>query len=171
MITGIKVSGIEDTLKGISEAVKAKGRGFRSGMIAAGLYLEGACTESITNVLYSLPEAPEKKRKRTGNLRASRFTIWTDGPIPVAPKFVELPGEESPTESFDEAMIDSQKEVCEKDTPSQMRVIVGYGAHYALFVHEGVEGKFEGFKWVEMALREKQDNIVRLITTEVSQGH
>lgn len=131
---------------------------FRQGIIAGALELEAACTRSITEVLYSVPR-PGSTYKRTGNLRASVFTLWSDNPdVPDNNKTATFHGKNGDdVKSSVGAAKDFTKQFL-KDKKNS--AVVGYGANYALAVHEGVEGKFDGYKWLERALRERTTAIV-----------
>lgn len=167
MTAAVTLTGLQEVLARIQEGVTAKGGGFREGVIAAGFQLEAAATEKITEVLYSLPEEEDKPRKRTGNLRASRFTIWSDGPPPPVPDFVQVKNEENPKEKHEDSLREAQQ-VLDQQKAMTAAVVVGYGAYYAIFVHEGVAGKFEGFKWLELALQEKERSLIDMIAGKIT---
>jgi hypothetical protein len=164
MNMGVTLNGVQQTLAGMQREVDGRRKVFRSGIIAAGMELEAACTQKLTEVLYSIPEDDDKERKRTGNLRASRFTMWTGGPTPSTPSFVGIAGEESVAAGHAEAVSNGKEMVDANSSPSRTAVVVGYGAYYAIFVHEGVEGKFDGFKWVELALAEVRGKMIARMT-------
>lgn len=162
MNVGVTITGVQKTLDAIQQAVADRNRSFRSGIIAAGVELEAACTRKITEVLYSIPEEEDKERKRTGNLRASRFTMWTGGRVAGVPSFQVIEGEEPVEASHTQALHEAERIVNQDSRKTS--VLVGYGAYYAIFVHEGVEGKFDGFKWVERALQDSEQLLVDRIT-------
>ena len=102
----------------------------------------------------------------TGNLRASAFTVWTNGPTPSAPNFQDV-GKKSQRLISNENMgeLEDTHEAtvaaCVEDTGRTLgsaldrvgHVIVGYGAYYALYVHEdGVTRNWIGAKFLERAI-------------------
>lgn len=166
MNPGIRCVGIQEALAGIQEGFKKIQGVSREGIIAAALFTEGECTRTITDVLYSLPEPADKPRPRTGNLRASRFTIWGNSPSPASPTFKALSNEDSVEESYAVAVEEGMSFV-NGSTPERFMALVGYGAFYAIFVHEGVTGKFDGFRWIESTLQSKRQEIIDKVAERV----
>lgn len=164
MTFGCTLAGLDTVLNRLQKEIDKQGTVFRKNLIAAGLTLEAACTEKITKVLYSIPEAEDKERKRTGNLRASRFTIWTNHVGAQAPSFDVVEGEEPVLPGFNQALEEARAEVERASAgKNKTAVVVGYGAYYAVYVHEGVDGKFNGFKWMELALQEQESKLVDIL--------
>ena len=175
MAFGVKVVGVEKALQKLNREVENKEKAFHAGLIAAGLELERLATLQITNTLYAQPEPPEKVRKRTGNLRASRYTVWTQGPTRPTPSFKDTKAQRADNRlnrkvaaeagavgideegdaaeqaaAFTQAVGKSKGEVDARDK-KHFAVIVGYGASYALFVHEGTS-RMVGYHWLVDAL-------------------
>lgn len=164
MTMGVTLTGMDETLRRIQKAVDSHGEVFRKNLIAAGLMLEAACTEKITEVLYSIPEDDDKERKRTGNLRASRFTMWTNSPDVAVPTFDVVEGEDPMLPGFRQTLDDAKKLIdAASSGKNKTAVVVGYGAYYAVYVHEGVEGKFQGFKWMELALNDLERDLISVL--------
>ena len=191
---GIKVVNVEKALKKLNKEVEQKEKSFHAGLIAAGLELERLAIIQITNTLYAQPEPTDKARKRTGNLRASRYTVWTQGPTRPTPSFKDTKDQRATNnsnrkasaeagavgideegdaaeqaEAFTQAVGRSKGEVDARDK-KHFAVIVGYGASYALFVHEGTS-RMQGYHWLVDALNlnmEHLKDIVRRYSKDAS---
>ena len=164
---GFKLVG-EKSIRRALERLKARDMAaLRRGLIAAGLFLEGAATQKITNTIYAVPEAPDKPRKRTGNLRASRFTTW-EGHSVQTPAFRTDKANNTPA-AFSGAVRDGQRLV-KQSNAGQFFVLVGYGASYALYMHEGTPTMPEGFKWLQDAATENVNNIRGIVRKEFAGG-
>lgn len=155
------------SLRRALEGLKARDMAaLRRGLIAAGLFLEGAATRKITNTIYAVPEPKNKPRKRTGNLRASRFTTWEGHSVPT-PAFHADKGNNTPSD-FNKAVHAAQRLVRQSNA-GEFFVLVGYGASYALYMHEGTRVS-EGFKWLQDAATENVYNIRGIVRREFAGG-
>ena len=177
MPTGITIVGMERTLRQINKVIDQKQRDFRARLIAAGLFIEAEATKEITATLYSQPEPADKYRKRTGNLRASKFTVWTRGRHPATPEF-KNPTHPGMTKkeaalsdqtdavdceaAFQTAVVEGVGEV-DNRTCDHFAVLVGYGASYALYVHEGTH-RMAGYHWLSNTLEKNRNRIQEIIT-------
>lgn len=158
----IKTVGLDAAVKFTENLTPLAEKNLRKGIISAALLFEAACTREITALLYSKPEAPDKPRKRTGNLRASRFTVWSGGSSNNSPSFkaAEGPIDEGYSQSLQEAN-------SLVNTGSSFAACVGYGAYYALYVHESAK---IGIAWMTSAyekVREKMNQVVLQHTGEL----
>ena len=108
-------------------------------------------------MLYSKPEPPEKKYRRTGNLRASRFTVWTRGGTGRNPSFKASHGPIE--EGFAQSVGDGEGLV---NTQKEFSALVGYGAFYALYVHEAL-----GINWMTTAYDRTRDRLFSIVKSHL----
>ncbi len=129
------------------EITGIKGRS-RQGLIAAGLAIKG---DSIRN-------APDD----TSNLRQSHFVYWQGGSRQPAP--TEPGGDLAKLRiSHDATLAEATAQV------GRFSVRVGATAHYAIFVHEGAQGRTPS-KFLERAVQSNRDEVLRLIKDRASVG-
>jgi hypothetical protein len=152
----------------LASYTKSQHNVLRSRLIAAGLVLEGEATRELTETLYAVPEPINKARKRTGNLRASRFTVWDGGPMPVRSFVADPTAEQDVRDGYKQSVQEAQGMCATKSAEGQCVVIVGYGAFYALYVHEGTtnmsgQPRMTGYKWLANAVAKNQDRLIRVI--------
>jgi hypothetical protein len=100
----------------------------------------------------------------TGNMRASAFTVWTGGSPPRDVDFKEksrkhpkaIVDTDMLQTVFDQTIREAYAEVNNGEdvqVTNKAAVIVGYGAYYALYVHEdGVSRQWTGAKFLERAV-------------------
>lgn len=136
---------------------------FRKGIIAAALFIEASATQEITDTLYAQPEPPEKLRKRTGNLRASRMTTWTDLPgVNAVTSFVPDPFAAQDIGKGHAFTMSEAKALVQDHKDNEFLAVVAYGAYYALYVHEGTEN-MRGYKWLSNAVNKDRDLIANVV--------
>lgn len=150
-------------------------------LISSLLFLGAQATKELTDKLYALPEPPEKKRKRTGNLRASQVIQWPgkgkSQPTYISPPPEPVPKGLSPEEKkawkekqaakanddkqdylqWYEGFLDRVSQECRQEGWKSIYAI-GYGAYYAVFVHE-----WEGLHWLTTALHNNKSKLVSII--------
>jgi hypothetical protein len=154
---GIKITGLSESLQFLRGVVPDAQANLEKGVVSAALIYEGACTKEITTMLYSLPEPADKPRKRTGNLRASRFTCWTGGSTGRVPTFKASPG--PIVDGFNQSVSDAEGLVASQKAFSAM---VGYGAFYALYVHEAL-----GINWMTVAFDKTRETLFKVVSTHL----
>ena len=164
MKLGVTVKNVEAALKSIEKEVQKREQAFHAGLIAAGLELERLATLQITSTLYSTPEPETKARKRTGNLRASRYTVWTQGPMKGAPGFNDANGEAAAQEQAFQNAVSTSKSEVDARSKDTFAVVVGYGASYALYVHEGTS-RMSGYHWLSDALNTNKQHLIDIVHT------
>lgn len=100
----------------------------------------------------------------TGNMRASGFTVWTGGkPVPPVP-FKDV-GKKNPNVNVNMDLLQAVHDQTTREAfvdvndgmdvlvMNKAAVFVGYGAYYALYVHEdGVSRRWTGAKFLERAV-------------------
>ncbi|MFA5387983.1 MAG: hypothetical protein WC322_06400, partial [Candidatus Paceibacterota bacterium] len=157
--TGAAVTGVDRTRATLERYAEKVHTDFRSGIIAAALFVEASATMELTNTLYAQPEPPEKLRKRTGNLRASRMTTWTG--LPTVNGTTMFKADAFATQDVaagqQQAMADAAALVA-APRKNEFLAVIGYGAYYALYVHEGTE-YMPAYKWLTNALNKDRDLI------------
>ena len=154
----MQIRGIEETLRAINEAVRAHVvEPSRKGLIASGLMV--------------LEEAQRRCPVDLGNLVGSGFCVWNGSPVPQ----FNLAGNANEAQasalnsSFSETLAVANGYLGEGPTV----VVVGFGAFYALYVHENVNGNVprEGGKgehhFLSNALMDKQREIALLVAGAV----
>ena len=154
---GIRVSGADNAILALNQRLASiKGVTLKE-LIRLGLAIQGRSQDYIK----------KDDHIDTGNLRASAFTTWSTGPEPksvMAMSHGRKSGRElTPDEQamfnavYQEASQSAVKEVA-RNVPSFFTagsVVVGYGAFYALFVHEdGVTRNWTGAKFLERAIND-----------------
>lgn len=157
-----KITGVDRTRETLRKYAAKKHTDFRNGIIAAALFLESSATLEITDTLYAQPEPPEKVRKRTGNLRASRFTVWTDGEEKATPAFQPDPFALQDVGEGHAVAVGEAKAIVQDHKKNEFLAVVAYGAYYALYVHEGTE-HMQGYKWLSNALNKDRDLITACV--------
>ena len=161
-----RVTGVARSRASLERYASKKHTDFRRGIIAAALFVESSATMELTNTLYAQPEPPEKLRKRTGNLRASRMTTWTG--LPTVNGTTMFKADAFATQDVAagqvQAMADAAALVA-APKKNEFLAVIGYGAYYALYVHEGTDS-MRAYKWLTNALN--KDRV--LITNVVAGG-
>lgn len=103
-----------------------------------------------------------------GNLRASWFTVTKNGAAAGDPSFQ---GDTQAQMSGEHMAVVAEAGML-ASSASMPTLVMGFSANYAFFVHEMIEAEFKrpgsGAKFLEAALRNKQQEIVRAIAQEVS---
>lgn len=114
----------------------------KAGLIKAGLLIER--------------EAKKNCPVDLGNLKASGYTVAYNKPLPSVSVKDDPSGKI--TRAVKKSMTHSKIEVAED---KGFTVIVGFGANYALYVHElhASKGKF-----LEKAVRENRDRILKIVS-------
>lgn len=162
----MRLTGLDRTRQTLRRYAGKRHTDFRKGIVAAALFVEASATMELTNTLYAQPEPPEKQRKRTGNLRASRMTTWTDLPgVNGTLSFKPDPFAEQDVGTGQRQAMSEAKALVSKPERGKFLALVGYGAYYALYVHEGTE-HMPAYKWLTNALNKDRD----LITAAVRGG-
>ncbi len=153
-----QIRGIEETLRAINEAVRAHVIApSRKGMIAAGLMI--------------LEEADRRCPMDLGNLAGSGFCVWNGSPVP---QFNLAGGTSAATASALSASYSETQAVAAGYLgDGKTVVVIGFGAFYALYVHENVNGNVprEGGKgehhFLSNALADKQREVALMIAGAV----
>lgn len=158
LTAAIRPSDLQKALRKLNDVIKRKEGLSKQGLIKLGLRIES--------------ESKQRAPKDTGNLRASHFTTW-GGNLPQTPSFVDKPGAKEQgggaaviARSFGDAVGREQAFVEEG-----VRVSVGVGAHYAVFVHE-TERNYRNGAW--QFLKDAVDAVkpfaLKLIAAEARRG-
>lgn len=89
-----------------------------------------------------------------GNLRASAFTVWGNNPVPAG----DFSGRDAKKlrSAFNTAVSEGASLAKQGKVEGKFRVVVGFGAHYAIYVHEGNFASVgdRGPKYLERAFQE-----------------
>ena len=177
---GVTPDSLARTLHGIDRAARRIPFKSRKGLIRAGLYIQG--------------ESQKRTPVDTGNLRASAFTVWGPGKgTNFSPEFkqegTKKIAQRDSQGRFAKSKVSSRRreEIAALEAghaefilaqssdlvgdvlEGTIEVRVGYGAYYALFVHEkGVSRSQRGSKFLERALMENRAIIIRFIREEIT---
>lgn len=165
----VRITGVDRTRKTLERYAAKAHKSFKGGIIAAAQFLEASATVEITDTLYAQPEPPEKERKRTGNLRASRMTVWTDGPDVAGTSFAADPFATQSVEAGYAFTVKEAQALVANHKNNEFLAVVAYGAYYALYVHEGTE-YMQGYKWLQNALNKDRDLIKRVVAGGLRSG-
>jgi len=130
----VKMEGLEKVMRKMKTAFSQILFITKDGMIAGALLLQRE-SQKITPV-------------DTGNLKASAFTLWVGATISV-PNFKDagIRSKRTPQEMaklnsvFTQAVTEATQVVNSVDRNTVIRVLVGYGAFYAIYVHERVTAR------------------------------
>lgn len=158
----IRVTGVEKVMQALQkELKKIKGRNKR-GMIKASFVI--------------LASAQKRCPVEFGNLKASGFLVWKGGEQNVTTpawktetpkgKLIEAGVLTGLTHAHDEA-VRLLRSMVKKETKDG--VGIGFSAYYAFYVHEDVAAKHKAgkqAKFLESAVRDNMDRVVRIIATE-----
>lgn len=135
------LKGLPQVMDNLNREITGIKRRSRQGLIAAGLVIKA---DSIRN-------APVD----TSNLRQSHFVYWQGGSVQAAPN--EPGGDFARLRiSHDATMAEAIAQI------GRFSVRIGATAHYAIFVHEGAQGRTPS-KFLERAVRANREEILRLI--------
>ena len=145
----IRLLGLQEALIGLKNELKELKAVSKQGLIRAGLRIQ---REAQIEVPVDL-----------ANLRSSAYTVWSRTQKPPAKTFT---GDEATkvSESFATAVAESLQ-MLPSPTGDKIAVIVGFGANYALYVHEGTlteEGQVRTFgnPFLERALKQNRKAII-----------
>ena len=159
----IRVEGLEETLGEISKLIRLVPLRTHRGMIAAGLLIKGA--------------AQKKTPVDLGNLRASAFVVWRrqkgSGFRPKGVDSTKFTTEAEGTKVRKDT--DDLKGVVKESLNSSIlkpEVGVGFGAAYAIFVHEDLEANHTvgEAKFLEKAIKDNVVQILRIVAEEVREA-
>lgn len=157
----MRTIGLEKTLKSLAKKIRDIRLYNRKGLIKAGLFIQA--------------EAQRRTPVLTGNLRASAFTVWnrSEGKN-KQPRFKDATpdGKKIDTEKLSSEHAAAVAEASGRvagSTDIDPEVMVGFSAAYALPVHEVTEAKHTvgQAKFLQSAIAENQDAIVKIISKEV----
>ena len=152
----IRVEGVDRAVKALNAKLERYKVDAVSELVRVGLMIQRESQENIK----------DDGLIDTGNMRASAFVVWTGGQPPRYPVFSAAARKSGST--LDETDMDllgsiHQATVVAADEEvnngedvlmtNKASVIVGYGAYYALYVHEdGVARNWKGAKFLERAV-------------------
>lgn len=163
MFPNTRIEGFEDVMNNLNRELKGiKVRSHRGTVLAAAVIRRATET------------TPPLTPVDLGNLRASWFTVTSKGAVSVeeaiaatgtfkGPQQKKLEEGHRSTKAEAQAIVSAHKD--------KMATMLGYTAHYALYVHEGPGGNpgahFKrpgaGIKWFEAAVKRNTQEIVRII--------
>lgn len=154
----VRVEKLDEVMRNLNERIRSVSSASRKGLIRAGLLIQR--------------EAQRRTPVDTGNLRASAFTVWTGGSNVGGEaqgrgggRFRGTRGEQTAMEFASTAQRTASQLSTNPDKPD---VMVGFGASYALFVHERPARHVVGtVKFLEKAVAENTDAIVRTVGEDV----
>ena len=149
--SAIRVEGLDDVLEDLNKDIAGIKTRTRKGMITAGLLIQ---RKAQLNVPVDF-----------GNLRASAFTIWSQGGSVAA----QFEGEDSASMSMEHARVVKNEMLGIKGNALfDLAVIVGFSAAYALYVHEDMTAKHNvgTSKFLEKAFVENKEAILFAIQNE-----
>jgi len=145
----IRLLGLQEALIGLKKELGTLKRVSKKGLIRAGLRIQR--------------EAQIEAPVDLGNLRASAYTVWSKNQKPPVKTFTGDDAVEV-SESYAVAVGESLQ-MLPPPVGDKVAVIVGFGASYALYVHEGTlteEGEVRTFgnPFLERALKQNRKAIV-----------
>jgi len=153
--SAIRVEGLDDVLEDLNKDIAGIKTRTRKGMITAGLLIQ---RKAQLNVPVDF-----------GNLRASAFTIWSQGGSVAA----QFEGEDSASMSMEHArVVKNQVLGIKGNALFDLAVIVGFSAAYALYVHEDMtdgqtaRGTLRKPKFLEKAFVANKEAILFAIQNE-----
>lgn len=161
-----KLTGLADWQRDMRNQIKRIPGATAQGLISAGLILQA--------------EAQKLTPVASGNLRASAFTIWEGGENNTTPswhattKVYEKNARGGWTKVVERALtpdeLDNLQDAMEQGVATargiakKMRVVVGFGAAYSVFVHEiDAEHRVGQWKFLETAAYQNMDRMINAI--------
>ena len=172
-MSSTKLKGLSEWSAQMSREIKRIPGVTQQGLIAAGLILQA--------------EAQRLTPVASGNLRASAFTVWEGGENNTTPEWKDTTKvysknakggwtKESERALTPEELAELQESMeqgvqAAKGMAKGMKVIVGFGASYSIFVHEMVDNQHRvgQAKFLEAAARENMDRMVNAIVQRAKQ--
>ena len=154
MLQAIRVTGLDKTLQNLNvEMQKIRFRN-KKGLIRAGLFVQGESQKIVPRML--------------SNLAASAFTVWGGAARLLASGFK---GKDGSMMSSDHSRVVSEENMSLPSGDSNPRVMIGYSAHYAIYVHETLPDKAKhrpGKRWkfLQEALSSNFDRILGIIEAD-----
>lgn len=156
-MTVVNVSGLDKTLRNLNQSAEK---------------IEGKTMKGLIRAVIEIRRTSDKETPKipvdTGNLRASWFTVTSNGSIQAgaSPNFKGK--KSSKFESSHSATLsDAQSMKVVSEGPF---LLFGYSAYYAVEVHEAVEKNFRregsGALFLQTAIDNNQHEILRLISKE-----
>lgn len=154
MSSYVRVDGLDKVMRDLNDRIRDTQSASSRGLIRAGLLIQR--------------EAQRRTPVDTGNLRASAFTVWTGGENVGGSaqgsgggRFKGTRGEQT---AMDFVATARRAASTLSTNPVKPDVIVGFGAAYALFVHERPARHVVGMvKFLEVAISDNMDAIVKTI--------
>lgn len=152
MKQGKSVRGVRRTVENLNKLTNETYTGFQTALITFGARVQASAQKNAPVDL--------------GNLQASAFTVWGRNSMPTA----AFSGSDSDMlrKTFNAAVSEAAMLAERGKAEYKFRVVVGFGAHYAVYVHEGsfaMKGR-RGPKYLERAYQEFYGDIVKAIETE-----
>ncbi len=144
-----KIKGLPEVLKNLNKAIKAQRGATKAGLTEAGLVIKA---DSVKNTPIDL-----------GNLRGSAFVMVTGLSVDDSGSFSGEDVSEL-TASYNTAIMEGKAIVGNSQT--NLKGIVGYGAYYALFVHEmpsSYNFNSGSNKFLEKAMLKNKDRVLKII--------
>lgn len=153
------LKGLDEVLDEMNKQIEAIDGRTMKGLIRAGIIVHRAVDKDS-------PKIPTD----TGNLRASRFTVTSEGTV-KAGQSPNFKGEDTgDMTSEHKAMVDAAAHTA-KAVANGPGLAFGYTANYAASTHENLEATFRrpgaGPKYLQAKLDDKQDEILKVIAKEV----
>jgi len=153
----IRVTGLHKVLENLNKEI----------MQIEGRTLKGLIRGAIM-VKRSMETTPPLTPVDQGNLRASQFTVTSRGNIQSG-KAPAFKGDGAAEMTAKHSAV-TEKYLLEATFTKQPMVILGYSAFYATYVHENIGATFQrpsaGAKWLQAAIENERDNILRVIREE-----
>ena len=161
---GYRISGLENVMANLQKQIKGIEVRSVKGLVETSILIrrETETTSPLTPV-------------DLGNLRASYFTVSTQGVVPIADtgSFRNKPGKAGKSENraaklqADHSRVISESQSLARSKKQKAVVVFGYSANYAMAVHEKMGAEFQrpgaGPKWFEAAIKRNKSQIVQII--------
>lgn len=165
MFPNTRIEGFEEVVSNLNKELERVKAGSLRGLVLAAAHIRRA-TET----------APPLTPVDLGNLRASWFTVSPKGKM-TAEDAAGIPTgtfkgyQKSRLAEGHKATIAEGKAILGAKYPNKQAVMIGYTAHYALYVHEGPGGNqgadFQrpgaGIKWFEAAVKRNVGTILKIV--------
>lgn len=120
-------------------------------------------------IIRDMEETPPIIPIDTGNLRASRFVVTSEGSAQMGSN-ASFEGDDSGKLNQDHSSILNSAKAVAQSSPAGPMVILGFSAYYAAEVHEKVGVNFQrpgaGAKFMQSSLRNKESQILSIIREE-----
>lgn len=152
MASDFKLKGMKQVMRNLDKAIQDIENRSLKGLILAAIYLRRDMEKTSPTIPVDF-----------GNLRSSWFVVTSKGETKTtSPIFKEDDGTIS--SSYEQAKQTATQLAKQSGKPT---VIIGFGANYAVFVHESVDYNFKrpgsGAKFFEEALRRNEEQILKII--------